>query len=109
MRELLVLLLNGTGNLVTKAREKAKVLNTFFASVFAGETSLQESPVPETRGKVWSKEDLPSAEENQIKEHLSKLDIHKSMGPDHGLAPVSADQCHCTATLEYCALCQVLH
>lgn len=83
----MVPLLNGTGNLVTKAREKVKVLNTFFASVFASKTSLQEPPIPETRGKVWSKEDLPSAEENQIKEHLSKLDIHKSMGPDHRLHP----------------------
>ena len=57
-------LLNGTGDLVTNNMEKAKVLNAFFAPVFTGNTCLQNSQVPETFGKVWSKETFPSAEEH---------------------------------------------
>ncbi|KAK4810492.1 hypothetical protein QYF61_004272 [Mycteria americana] len=52
-------LLNGTGDLVTQDMEKADVLNAFFASVFTRKTSLQESHVPETKGRVWNKEDIP--------------------------------------------------
>lgn len=40
------LLLNGTGDLVTQDMEKAEVLNAFFALVFTGKTSLQESEAP---------------------------------------------------------------
>lgn len=32
--------------------------------------------------KVWCKEDVPLVEEDQVRESLSKLDIHQSMGPD---------------------------
>ncbi|KAK4832422.1 hypothetical protein QYF61_023101 [Mycteria americana] len=45
-----------------------------------------ESQAPETHEKVWSKEDRPSAEEDQANKHLNKLDIHKSMRPD-GMYP----------------------
>ena len=62
--------------------EKAEVLNAFFTSFFTGQTSLQDSQTPETRGKVWGKEDLHPVEEDQVREHLSKPDIRKSMGPD---------------------------
>ncbi|KAK4806752.1 hypothetical protein QYF61_005548 [Mycteria americana] len=55
--------------------EKAEVLNAFFTLVFTSKTSLQESQVPETRGKGWSKEDVPLVEEAQVREYLSKLDI----------------------------------
>ena len=75
-------LLNGAGALVAKDMEKGKVFNSFFLSVFTGKSSLQESQAPESRGKVWSKEDLPSLEKVQVREHLNKLDINKSMGPD---------------------------
>ena len=34
------------------------------------------------KGKVWSKEDTPLVEEDQVREHLNKLDICKSMEPD---------------------------
>lgn len=47
---------NGAEELVTNGIEKAKVLDAFFALVFTHKTSLQESQVPKTRGRVWSKE-----------------------------------------------------
>lgn len=31
------------------------------------------------------KEDLPLVDEDQVREHLNRLDIHKSMGPDEML------------------------
>lgn len=43
---------------------------------FTSKTSLQESQVPETRGKGWSKKDAPLLEEGQIREYLSKLNVH---------------------------------
>ena len=49
-------------------------------------SGLQESQVPEIRGKGLSKEDVALVEEDQVREYLSKLDIPKSMGPD-GMPP----------------------
>ncbi|KAK4828521.1 hypothetical protein QYF61_026943 [Mycteria americana] len=43
---------------------------------------VEKTDVPETSGKVWSRKDLPSVEDNQIREHTNKLEVHKSMGPD---------------------------
>ncbi|KAK4828542.1 hypothetical protein QYF61_027218 [Mycteria americana] len=37
---------------------------------------------PRDRGKGWSKEDVPLVEQDQVRKYFSKLDIHKSMGPD---------------------------
>ncbi|GAB0181731.1 mitochondrial enolase superfamily member 1 [Grus japonensis] len=42
----------------------------------------QESQILEVTEKVLQKEDLPLVEEDWIREHLGKLDTHKSMGPD---------------------------
>lgn len=59
-RENVGMLLNGAGNLVTKAMEKAEELSAFFALLFTGMMSLQQSQTAKTRGVIWSKEDLPS-------------------------------------------------
>ncbi|GAB0195056.1 mitochondrial enolase superfamily member 1 [Grus japonensis] len=40
----------------------------------------------EIEEKVWRKEDLPLVEEDRVREHLGKLNIHKLMGPD-GMHP----------------------
>lgn len=73
------LLLNDTREMVTKNKE---ALDGFFALVFMSKTCVQESQVSDSIWKVWSNKDLPLMEEDQAREHLSKLDIHKSMAPD---------------------------
>ncbi|PKU33295.1 rna-directed dna polymerase from mobile element jockey-like [Limosa lapponica baueri] len=85
-RENVGLLLNETGAMVTEDAEKVKLLNAFFASVFTAQASPQESQALEETEKVWTKEDFPLVEEDQVREQLSELDIRKSMGPD-GMHP----------------------
>ena len=51
-------LLNGTGTSVTQNMEKAEVLNTLLSTVFSIKTSFQDSQVPDTEGKAWSKQEL---------------------------------------------------
>lgn len=43
---------------------------------------LQKSPVSEAQGKVWSKDDVPLMEEDQVRKYLRKLPTDKSMNPD---------------------------
>ncbi|GAB0205877.1 mitochondrial enolase superfamily member 1 [Grus japonensis] len=74
-RENVALLLNEVGALVMEDTEKAELLNAFFAS------GPQETQTLEVGGKVCRKEELPLVEEDQVREHLGKLDIHKSMHP----------------------------
>lgn len=69
------LLLIRAGNVVTENTEKTLV--------FTAKTHLWESQVPETHRKVWSKEELPSVDEDQIGEYLKKLNVHKFMEPEH--------------------------
>jgi len=40
---------------------------------------------------VWNTEDLPLVEDDQVREYLSKLDKHKSIGPDTVLPQVLRD------------------
>ncbi|PKU35402.1 rna-directed dna polymerase from mobile element jockey- hypothetical protein [Limosa lapponica baueri] len=72
--------------MVLEDAEKAELLNAFFASVFTAQASPREPQNLEESEKVWTKEALPLVQEDQVKKLLSKLDTHKSMGPD-GMHP----------------------
>ncbi|GAB0178678.1 mitochondrial enolase superfamily member 1 [Grus japonensis] len=85
-RENVVPLLNEVGALVREDTEKAELLNIFFASVFIAKAGPQETQTLEVGGKVWRKEDLLLVQEDTVREHPDKLNIHKSMGPD-GMHP----------------------
>ncbi|CAM4497687.1 unnamed protein product [Lepidochelys kempii] len=79
IKESLGPLLNEGGNLVTEDVEKANVLNAFFASAFTNKGSSQPTALGST---AWGGGDQPSVEKEVVRDHLEKLDEHKSMGPD---------------------------
>ncbi|GAB0202194.1 hypothetical protein GRJ2_002685000 [Grus japonensis] len=60
--------------------EKAEVLNDFFASVFTGKSLSHTAQV--TEGRDWENAEPPTVGENQVREYLRNLEVHKSMGPD---------------------------
>ncbi|GAB0178874.1 von Willebrand factor A domain-containing protein 3B [Grus japonensis] len=60
--------------------EKAEVLNDFFASVFTGKCLSRAAQV--TEGRDWENAEPPTVGEDQLREHLRNLKVHKSMGPD---------------------------
>ena len=62
------------------------LLNAFFVSVFAAKDGPQASQSLHVRKEAWRKEDLPLVEKDRVRDHLSKLDTHKSKGPD-GMHP----------------------
>ncbi|GAB0185602.1 mitochondrial enolase superfamily member 1 [Grus japonensis] len=72
---------NETGDLVTQDMEKAEVLNDFFTSVFTGKCGLTHT-AQVTEGRDWENAEPPTVGEDQVREYLRHLKVHKSMGPD---------------------------
>jgi len=56
--------------------------STFFASVFTGNLSPSPSPADGLQYGVQRGKALPTVTEDQVRDHLRNLNIHKSMGPD---------------------------
>jgi len=79
-------LLNEAGVLVMEDAEKAELLNVFFASVFSAKAGPQESQALEAREVAHREDNFPLVEEDCVRDHLTNLDVHKSMGPD-GMHP----------------------
>ncbi|GAB0185819.1 mitochondrial enolase superfamily member 1 [Grus japonensis] len=80
MRENVGPLWNERGDLVTQDMEKAEVFNDFFASVFTGKCLSHTAQG--TEGRDWENAEPPTAGEDQVREYLRNLKVHKAMGPD---------------------------
>lgn len=69
--------------------EQAEILNTFFASVLASKTGLQESEAPQTRHLEHVRLTLCGGRPG-LGSTSNKMDIHKSMEPDR-FVPTNAE------------------
>ena len=71
-----------SGKLVIVDKEKAEVVNKFFASVFTGKLSSHTSQVDGPQDRAWRTKVPPAVREDQVYDHLRNLNICESMGPD---------------------------
>ncbi|GAB0189145.1 mitochondrial enolase superfamily member 1 [Grus japonensis] len=62
--------------------EKAEVLKDFFASVFTGKCLSHTAQVAEGKGRDWENAEPHTVGEDQVREYLRNLKVHKSTGPD---------------------------
>lgn len=62
--------------------KKAEVVNEFFVSIFTHSQASHFSQVPDPLGRCGGSEAPPSVSEEQVQDHLVKLNSHKSMGPE---------------------------
>lgn len=54
---------------------------------------LNEAGDPRNQGKVWSKEDAPLVGQDEVREYLRNLDMHKSMDQE-GMRGLMTQQGH---------------
>jgi len=73
--------MNKNGNPVSTNKEKAEVLNHFFASVFTGNLSSQPSRVDGLQNGEQGGKAPPTVKEGHVQDHLRKLNIYKFVGP----------------------------
>ncbi|GAB0202608.1 hypothetical protein GRJ2_002726400 [Grus japonensis] len=71
-----------SGDLVTWDMEKVEILKDFFASVFTSKGSSHTAQVTEGKGRDWENAGPPTVGEDQVRDHLRNLKVHKAMGPD---------------------------
>ncbi|NXI08561.1 RTBS polymerase, partial [Irena cyanogastra] len=79
-------LMNEVGALETEDKKKAELLNAFFASVYTAGGCPEEPRTPEAPEEVRIEEESVLVDEGWVRDQLSNLDVHKSMGPD-GMHP----------------------
>ncbi|KAK4810383.1 hypothetical protein QYF61_022086 [Mycteria americana] len=80
-------LLDTEGNTVTKAEEKAEVLNASFASIFNSKTSCSRgTQPPELEDGDGEQNEVPIIQGEVVSDLLHHLDAHKSIGLD-GIHP----------------------
>ncbi|XP_064902696.1 LOW QUALITY PROTEIN: uncharacterized protein LOC135577346 [Columba livia] len=79
-------LMNELGALLTEDTEKAEFLNAFFVSVCSAGGWPEEPRTPEAPQEGRTMEEFAMVDGDWVREQRSKLDMHKSVGPD-GMHP----------------------